>query len=117
MSTLRWTALTVMTVKTPNTVPPRSDDDKQGNAKTQALLHSLFYDVKQPSTYTDKDNVYRAAHRVLSSITRRDFDDWFEEQLIYTLYRPVRLRFASNKTIVMSIDDKWQADLCDIQSL
>ena len=117
MSTLRWTALTVMTTKTPNTVPPRSNDDKQSNAKTRALLHSLFYDVKQPSAYTGKENVYRAAHRALSSITRRDVDNWFEEQLTYTLHKPVRLRFARNKTIVMSIDDQWQADLCDMQSL
>ena len=84
--------------------------------KTKKLLHSLFYDVTKPSAYTGKDNVFRAARAVLSSITRADVDRWFEEQLTYTLHKPVRVQFARNKTIVKSIDDQWQADLCDMQS-
>ena len=95
----------------------RSDAEKQeSNEKAKALLHSLFYDVSQPSAYTGKENVFRAARRVLSSITRRNVDDWFEEQLTYTLHKPVRLRFTRNKTIVKAIDDQWQADLCDMQT-
>ena len=103
-------------VKKPNVTPPHSEGKQGGNAKTKALLHSLFYDVSKPSAYTSKENVFRAARRVLSSITRTDVDHWFEEQLPYTLHKPARARFARNKTIVKSIDDQWQADLCDMQS-
>ena len=100
----------------------RSDDvrrDKDANSsskRVKALLHSLFYDVAQPTAYTGKERVYRTARRVLSSITRADVDRWFEDQVAYTLHKPARLRFARNKTIVKSIDDQWQADLCDMQS-
>ena len=96
-----------VTMKTTDATP----DDK-----TKTLLHSLFYDVTKPSAYTGKENVLRAARRVLSSITRADVDRWFEEQLTYTLHKPARVRFTRNKTIVKSIDDQWQADLCDMQS-
>ena len=91
-------------------------NDATREEKTKKLLHSLFYDVTKPSAYTGKDNVFRAARAVLSSITRADVDRWFEEQLTYTLHKPVRVQFARNKTIIKSIDDQWQADLCDMQS-
>ena len=64
----------------------RSDAKQENDAKTKELLNSLFYDVAQPSAYTGKENVFRAARRVLASITRQDVDDWFEEQLTYTLH-------------------------------
>ena len=98
------------------TISTRSDAKQENDAKTKELLNSLFYDVTQPSAYTGKENVFRAARRVLASITRQDVDDWFEEQLTYTLHKPMRLRFARNKTIVKAIDDQWQADLCDMQT-
>lgn len=91
-------------------------NDVTPDEKTKKLLHSLFYDVTQPSAYTGKENVFRAAKRVLASITRADVDRWFEEQLTYTLHKPARVRFRRAKTIVKSIDDQWQADLCDMQS-
>ena len=101
-------------VKKKNRVTPLRDEKKETATKT--LLHSLFYDVTQPSAYTGKENVFRAAKRALSSITRADVDRWFEHQMTHTVHKPVRLRFKRNKTIVNSIDDQWQADLCDMQS-
>ena len=94
-----------------NHVTPLRDEKKETATKT--LLHSLFYDVTQPSSYTGKENVFRAAKRTLSSITRVDVDRWFEQQMTHTVHKPVRLRFKRNKTIVNLIDDQWQADLCD----
>ena len=84
--------------------------------KTRGLLNTLFYDIEKPSAYTGKENVFRAAKRILTSIKRSDVERWFEEQLPYTLHKPTRVRYARNKTIVKSIDDQWQVDLCDMQS-
>ena len=80
------------------------------------ILHSLFYDVSKPSAYTSRRNVYRAARRLLPSITQADVDQWFEGQLLYTLYKPTHIHFARNKTNVKSIDDQWQVDLSELQS-
>jgi hypothetical protein len=84
--------------------------------KTKELLNTLFFDIEKPSAYTGKENVFRAAKRILTSIKRSDVDRWFDEQLPYTLHKPTRVRYARNKTIIKSIDDQWQADLCDMQS-
>ena len=84
--------------------------------KVKKLLHSLFYDITKPSAYTGKQNVFKAARRALSSVKRSDIDRWFEDQLTHTLHRPTRVRFIRNKTVVKSIDDQWQADLCALQS-
>ena len=87
MNTLKWTVRATMVKKT-NATPPHSDGKQGVDAKTRSLLHSLFYDVAQPSAYTGKANVFCAARRVLASITRQDVNDWFEEQLTYTLHKP-----------------------------
>ena len=50
---------------------------KNQSKKINEILHSLFYDVSQPSAYTGRDNVYRAARLALSSITKPDVDRWF----------------------------------------
>ncbi len=42
----------------------------QRGKEENELLHSLFYDVNQPSSYTGKKNVYRAARRLLPMIKR-----------------------------------------------
>ena len=49
--------------------------------KTRGLLNTLFYDIEKPSAYTGKENVFRAAKRILTSIKRSDVERWFEEQL------------------------------------
>ena len=100
--------------KKKNHVTPLRDEKRKTATKT--LLYSLFYDVTQPSTYTGKENVFHAAKRALSSITRADIDCWVEHQMTHTAHKPGRLRFKRNKTIVNLIDDQWQADLCDMQS-
>ena len=81
------------------------------------LLHDLYYNPKTPTAYTSLDKVYRAARKQDSSIKRRDVDQWFQGQLTATLHKPSRKTFTRNRVIVMSIDDQWQADLCDMSSI
>ena len=82
----------------------------------EKLLHRLYYDTRSASAFSGKENVYRVAKRHLPSITRRLVNEWFDKQLTYTLHKPTRQNFPRNKTVVMSIDDQWQADLCDMSS-
>ena len=64
------------------------------NEKAKELLNTLFYDIEKPSAYTGKENVFRAAKRILSSIKRSDVDRWFEEQLPHTLHKSTRVRYC-----------------------
>ena len=89
-----------------------SSSSSSHRVNVEALLRRLYYDVENDTAYGGKEKVYRAAKRELPSITRRDVNDWFSTQRTYTLHKPARYNFTRNKTIVMSIDEQWQADLC-----
>ena len=39
--------------------------EKKQNKKINTVLHSLFYDVSNPSAHTGKTNVYHAARHLL----------------------------------------------------
>ena len=93
------------------------DDINSRQSKIDALLQRLYYDAENSaSAFTGKERVYRTAKLELPTITRRDVDNWFARQLTYTLHKPARHNFRRNKTIVLAIDEQWQADLCDMTS-
>ena len=92
------------------------EQQQQANASVESLLHELYYDPRHASAYTSIGNVYRAAKKQLPNLKRNEVERWFQRQLTATLHKPVRLRFPTNKVIVMSIDDQWQCDLADMSS-
>ena len=92
-----------------------SDSKKKLNEKKKDSTHIVLW-FTQPSAYTGRNNVYRAARCVLPSITKTDVDKWFEGQLSYTIHKPTRIHFTPNNTIVKSIANQLQAALCDMQS-
>ena len=79
-----------------------------------AIFDKLYYDLDNPSAYSSKKNIFEAAKKIDKSVKRSDVDAWFRKQLATTLHKPVKYRFPRNKTIVMSIGDQYQADLCDM---
>ena len=98
-----------------NKLNTRTSNDN--DADVDALLNSIYYDVSNANAFSSKRNVYKAAKKLYPKLTLRDVSNWFEKQLTYTLHKPVRYNFKRNKTIVLSIDDQFQADLCDMTSL
>nr|DAC81409.1 TPA_asm: integrase [Rhodactis coral adintovirus] len=79
------------------------------------LLETLYYESQRPSSLGGVDNLYRAARQY--GITRSQVLTWLQQQPGYTLHRPARRRFRRNKVFVNGLDDQWQADLVDLQSL
>ena len=84
------------------------------NKNFDSILNKIYYDLNSPVAYSSKNNVFAAAKKIDKSINRSDVDTWFKKQLAPTLHKPVRYRFPRNKTIVMSIGEQYQADLCDM---
>ena len=78
------------------------------------LLHELYYNPIHASAYTSINNVYHAVKEILPNVKRDVVERWFQHQLTATLHKPARIRFPTNKVIVMSIDDQWQCDLADM---
>ena len=81
------------------------------------ILKNIYYNLKSPQAYTSRVRVYRAAKKIRPAIRRRDVDSWFRKQPTATLHKPVRYRFTRNRTVVMSVGDQYQADLCDMTNL
>ena len=74
----------------------------------EALLKSIYYDLKGPLAYTSKQNVYKEAKKHVN-IRKKDVDLWFENQLAPTLHKPVRYRFKRNKTFVKGFGNGFKA--------
>ena len=90
----------------------RESSNEEGGIEN--LLHKLYYDPKESTAFTSAENIYREAKNIDKNITRSIVQQWFQKQLTATLHKPLRFNFPRNKTIVVSIDDQWQADLCDM---
>ena len=87
------------------------DDDGGG---VDNLLHELYYNTQHPTAYTNARNIYREALKTFPDVTRGHVERWFQKQLTPSLHKPVRINFKRNKTVVMSMHEQWQADLCDM---
>jgi Integrase core domain/Chromo (CHRromatin Organisation MOdifier) domain len=76
------------------------------------LLQSTYYDVKNPGGFTSASNLKRV---LKNRVHPKDISEWLKQQETYTLHFPVVNRFQRNYYKVSSIDDTWQADLCDMR--
>ena len=75
-------------------------------------LESAYYTLRSPDSYGSAAGLQRQVDASRSSV--RDF---LSKQDAYTLHRDVVRRFPRRKTIALSINDLWQADLVDLSSL
>ena len=76
------------------------------------LLDKSYYNPVDPGSYGGQQRLQRATGAKLS-----DVREFLEAQDTYTLHKPSRRRFKRRRYIVDGIDDLWQADLADLQSL
>ena len=51
------------------------------------------------------------------NISRSKIKEWLMMQDTYTLHKPIRRNFKRNRVIVGGIDQQWQMDLADMQSM
>jgi len=79
------------------------------------ILSNLYFN---PNTgFKGVNDIYRESKKVHPNISRKYVKQWLENQNTYTIHKPSRKRYGRNKVLVSSIDEQWQADLVDLQSL
>ena len=88
---------------------------RRSKSQKNRLLERLYYESNRPSALGGVEKLYRAAKK--HGIARSEVIAWLQLQPGYTLHKPARRRFRRNKVFVNGIDDQWQADLVDLQSL
>ena len=89
--------------------------------KTEALdkaLEKIYLNPEDPGSYGGIEKLYRRAKQLrIKGVTRLAVRRYLSGVASYTLHRPARRHFERNKTYVSGIDDQWQADLVDMQTL
>ena len=81
---------------------------------SEKILENIWYNPSHPASYSTASTLWKA---VKKSIPLSTIKHWLTKQTAYTLHRPVKRRFPRNFYFVHNIDDQWQADLNDMQSL
>ena len=72
----------------------------------------VYYDPSHPSSFGGPYALWKAVGGTLAQAKR-----WLESQDTYTLHRSARKRFPRNKIQVAGLDDQFEADLIDMQSM
>ena len=81
-------------------------------------LASVYYDLKRSGRFGGVDRLYKDVKKERKfNINRRKIKEWFMKQDAYTLHKPIRQRFRKNRVIVSGIDEQWQMDLTEMQSM
>ena len=80
-------------------------------------LEKIYWDVSQPGSLSGLENFFRVLKQKKIQIKRKEVKQWLATQEAYTRHRRLMKKFPRNKVITRGIDDLWQIDLADMQSL
>lgn len=82
-------------------------------------LKNIYFDAEKPASFYSIDKFNHALKRQPKKhkISRQELQHWLETQDAYTLHRPHRLHFPRRNYNVHCIDDLWETDLIDLQSI
>ena len=76
-------------------------------------LSELYYNPKNPASFGGPSKLYQA---VKNRYSLKQVRDWLQGQEAYSLHRPVRRTFPTNRVLVEGVDDQWDADLMDMSN-
>ena len=79
-------------------------------ATVHEYLESVYYNPKRSGSFGGVENLYR-------DVKQKGTFKLLMGQDTYTLHKPARRSFKGNRVIVGGIDEQWQMDLADMQSL
>ena len=81
-------------------------------------LSSVYFDPKRPGSFGGAESLYRdVKDEGKIKLSRKEIREWLMRHDTYTLHKPARRNFKRNRVIGGGIDEEWQMDLADMQSL
>jgi transposase InsO family protein len=81
-------------------------------------LSSVCYDPKRPGGFGGVDCLYDDVKMEGKfAISCKKINEWLMKQDAYTLHKPMCHHFKQNRVIIGGIDQQWQMDLADMQSM
>jgi len=82
-----------------------------------SVLNKLYYSFDSTASFSTTNALYKAARKEVQNITLADVERWIQQQLAYTLHKPVKKRYKTRSVLVYHMDEQWQADLVDLSKL
>ena len=79
------------------------------------LLSSIYYDPKNPASFSSIKKLFYEAKKVKPGLTEKYVKEWLSKQITYTLHKTIKRNFERNRIIVSKIDQQWEADLVDMR--
>ena len=84
----------------------------------EKTLASIYLDPGHAASFGGLDAVYRVVkEKGKNKISRTQVQDWLSQQDVYTLHKPARRHYKRSRVVVFGIDEQFQADLADVQTL
>ncbi|CAB3994981.1 uncharacterized transposon-derived [Paramuricea clavata] len=84
----------------------------------KTLPYGVYYDPKRPGGFGGAERLYEDVKKEgRFALSRKEIREWLMKQDAYTLHKPIRRHFKRNRVIVGGIDQQWQMDLADMQSM
>ncbi|GBN86399.1 hypothetical protein AVEN_109083-1 [Araneus ventricosus] len=77
-------------------------------------MNEAYQDPKHVASFSGVDSLYRAGE---GQVSKKAIQKWLQAVNAYTLHKPVRKKFRTNRVIAYAIDQQWQADLVDLISI
>ena len=85
--------------------------------KLETFLEKTYHNPSHNVAFSSINKLYKAAKLRYPNITINVIKDWLSSQDAYTLHKDARRKFKRNKIIVSAIDEQWQVDLVDMNTL
>ena len=77
-------------------------------------MKETYKDPKVAASFGGVNALYRVSK---GKVSRKNIQNWLKGIDAYTLHKPIKKKFPTNRVIVRSIDQQWQADLADLSCL
>ena len=78
------------------------------------ILREIYYDVRNPASFSSVDKLYNEARTRNNRIKRADVEKFLSGEIAYTLHRRIVRRFTRNPIISRFHTELAQADLIDV---
>ena len=85
--------------------------------KLETFLEKTYHNPSNNAAFSSINKLYKAAKLRYLNVTFNVIKDWLSSQDTYTLHKDARRKFKRNKIIVHGIDEQWQVDLVDMNTL
>ena len=63
------------------------------------LLKNIFTDVSSPGGFSSPENLYNEAKKLDKNITRKQVQEFLQNQRSYTLHRQIKRKFPRQKYV------------------